>query len=117
MDPGAVKNSRLFPFRFFSAFQAITVNLEELQKLKDDPSFVPPPPADRRGMKKRGPRGNKPPKVIRPEHVPTQETLDAYKEALETAIKISTSENVNPVRGHSVIFCDISGSMGTRMSG
>lgn len=118
-DPGMIANSRLFPFRFFTAFQAIQVDLHELGRLHDDPSYVPEKkPEGRRGLKKpAGPKGNKPPKIIRPKHLPTQELLDQYKDALNTAVKIATAENVKPISGHSVIFCDISGSMGTRMSG
>ena len=118
-DPGMIANSRLFPFRFFTAFQAIDVDLHELDRLHNDPSYVPEKkPEGRRGMKKKvAPKGNKPPKIIRPKHLPTQELLDQYKDALNTAVKIATAENVKPIKGHSVIFCDISGSMGTRMSG
>jgi telomerase protein component 1 len=116
-DVDAIRNSRLFPFRFFSAFEAIKISLEELQKLKDDPSYVPPPPTGKRGLKKRPTTGNKPPRVIRPKVVPTQEIIDAYKEALETAVKIATAENLRPVSGHSVIFADTSGSMLVPISG
>jgi hypothetical protein len=112
-----VINSRLFPFRFFTAFQAIEVNLEELQKLATDPSYLPDPtdnPASRRsgimggrgrgrGRPARGAEhkptilGSRPIKVLRPKHVPDQALLDSYDEAIENAIQIATTHNIKPV--------------------
>lgn len=63
------------------------------------------------------PGSKKPKKTIRPKNRPTKEILDRYKDALEQAIKIATAENVQPITGHSVIFCDVSGSMRTPVSG
>jgi telomerase protein component 1 len=136
-DPGQVAQSRLFPFRFFSAFEALQVDLEELRKLKEDPDFQPAPPSGKRGLKRgRSARGSrsrargrhtrsasppaeepKPRKKIIPKELPTEGLIAAYKAALETSIKLATTSNVLPVLGHSVIFCDVSGSMSAKLSG
>lgn len=131
-DPGQVAQSRLFPFRFFSAFEALHVDLEELRKLKEDPDYQPAPPSGKRGLKRgrgRSARGrharslspppteSKPRKKLIPKELPTEALLSAYKAALETSIKLATTANVLPVLGHSVIFCDVSGSMGAKLSG
>jgi telomerase protein component 1 len=107
-DPRAIENSKLFPFRFFSAYQAIEVNHQNLQKLHDGEETSEEP----------GPAGyRKPKKVIIPKHPPTPELLQEYRSAIENAVKIATSINVPPIRGNTVIFCDVSGSMETKISG
>ncbi|CAG9320965.1 unnamed protein product [Blepharisma stoltei] len=111
-DPDQIQNSRLFPFRFYSAYTALNINIEELQKLKEDPNYEPPAPSGKRGLKEKHKR-----KKIVPKVVPTEETVENYKNALEEAVKLSTALNVKPVKGNSVIFADVSGSMGTKISG
>ncbi|CAG9322221.1 unnamed protein product [Blepharisma stoltei] len=111
-DPDQIQNSKLFPFRFFSAYEAIKIDLEELQKLKDDPSYEPVQPAPRRGQKLKYKR-----KKIIPKIVPTQETIESYYRALEEAVKLATALNIKPVKGNSVIFADVSGSMKCPISG
>ena len=91
-DSVQVAESRLFPFRFFSAFEALRVNQASLR-----PGAPIKPKAA--------------PKVI------PQDLLDQYKAALEATVKLATLNNVQPVLGHSVIFCDVSGSMTAQLSG
>lgn len=107
-DPQAIENSKLFPFRFFSAYQALEINPENLQKLHDGEEI---------SEESEPTRYRKPKKVIIPKHPPTPELLQEYKSALENAVKIATSMNVPPIRGNTVIFCDVSGSMETPISG
>ena len=38
-NPEAVQNSKLFPFRYLSAYESIEIDLEYLRKLKIDPNF------------------------------------------------------------------------------
>ena len=98
-DPEQVSSSRLFPFRFFSAFEVLTL---------DRPSLSPP----RQGRNQPPPKR---PKV--PIALPTKELIERYHGALEAAVKLATITNVQPVGGHSVIFCDVSGSMTAALSG
>mmetsp|Transcript_8043 Transcript_8043/g.15800 ORF Transcript_8043/g.15800 Transcript_8043/m.15800 type:complete len:709 (+) Transcript_8043:1761-3887(+) len=114
-DADQIKSSRLFPFRFFSAYEAIKVDLAELQKIKNDPSYVPAKPAGKRGQKKRP--ANKPQKRIIPQVVPTQELLDSYKAALDMSVKLAVQNNVDHIAGTAAIFVDVSGSMGCHISG
>ena len=91
-DPVQVAESRLFPFRFFSAFEALRVNQAALRpgkplKPKKEPREVP------------------------------RDLTNQYEAALEAAVKLATVNNVQPILGHSVIFCDVSGSMQTQLSG
>lgn len=109
-DPDEIANSRLFPFRFLSAFQAIKVDIEELNALKEHREVAKP-------VKRNGKKAKYTAKTLRPAEVISLETIRDYKEALETAIRISTTLNVKPIMGHSVIFCDVSGSMRTPISG
>ena len=39
--------------------------------------------------------------------------LSRYRKALDTAVKIATLHNVQPIRGTTVIFCDLSQHMNT----
>ena len=120
-NPDIIQRSRLFPFRFLSAFESLTVDLEELEKIKNDPNYVPAIPSGKRSLKfsRRGASSQSPkykPKVKIPKIIPTQDTINRYKDALEEAIKLATALNVSPIRGHTVIFCDASGSMQCKIS-
>jgi telomerase protein component 1 len=48
---------------------------------------------------------------------PEPALLRRYRAALETAIRIATTRNVKPIRGKSVVFVDVSGSMQCAASG
>jgi telomerase protein component 1 len=55
--PEAVTNSRQFPFRYLTAYakmKELAKMLPMLQKLHDDPNFVPPEPPKRGGRGRRG---------------------------------------------------------------
>jgi telomerase protein component 1 len=126
-NPDVIQNSRLFPLRFLSAFESIDVNIEELEKLKNDPEYRPPEPKAIRGtvtssrggrriMKYYGQGVDVPEQAFKrkvkiPKVLPTHDVISNYKSALEEAVKIATALNVNPIRGHTVIFCDVPGSM------
>ena len=74
-DPTAVTNGRQFPFRYLSAYDTMKDigrnQLEELQRLHDDPSYIPPEPAKKKPRRGQAPKGNKPRKIIRPVNRPT----------------------------------------------
>jgi len=55
-------------------------------------------------------------KVIVPKEVPTAEIIAGYKGAIDEAVKLSTSLNIDPIRGNTAIFCDCSGSMSKPVS-
>ena len=142
----AVVSSKLFPFRFFSAYDVLNIDLSELQQKFDHPEGKKETEEEKKGTKKRGrhigrrqvrggrggrrgrgrgrvasaapgQRFKKKPKYIVPKEMPTKETIENYKKALNNAIKIAIGHNVRPIKGKSVVFSDTSGSMGSPVSG
>ena len=128
-NPDIIQNSRLFPFRFLSAYESLNVNLEEMKKLKENPNEIPSisesNSEDSDDSGRAGRAGGRPLRGDRipgqryfkakakkiPKVLPTPEVIEEYKAALEEAIKLATALNVSPLRGHTAIFCDASGSM------
>lgn len=111
-----IANSRLFPFRFMSAYKEMNIDIERLQILHENRDFEASFIVKESENRRKATKAKKKYRVIRPVCVIGLETIERYKEAIETAIKIATSLNVNPIEGHSVIFCDVSGSMKTPLS-
>ncbi len=113
-----VARSRQFPFRFFSAYEAIDINIEKLrQDIKEAKQA-----GAKTGQKsiaggKKSPKGKgakpaaKPKKVIVPKNMPDEALITKYKEALDNAVKYATVRNVKPIRGSTVVFCNISDAM------
>ncbi len=135
-DYDAVVNSRLFPFRFLSAYQAININLTELKERIEHPEKAAEEakaaPARGRGRGRGrpmmrgcgrgravGPAGEStlPAKLIIPKEMPTEDTIKNYKKALDSAVKLAIAHNVKPIKGRTVVFSDTSGSMGCPVSG
>mmetsp|Transcript_17840 Transcript_17840/g.53578 ORF Transcript_17840/g.53578 Transcript_17840/m.53578 type:complete len:805 (+) Transcript_17840:292-2706(+) len=161
-----VANSRQFPFAFFSAYEAIDIDLEQLKKDVDEAKEAralalrgkrggrgatrgagrgapPAAAATRGGRGGRGARGGArggahggarggrggvtcgghgavaPPaggvafrrKVLIPARFPDAALLKKYREALDTAVKFATVYNVKPIRGNTVVFCNVSSAM------
>ena len=140
----AVTNSKLFPFRFFSAYDAIGLDLTELKQRFEHPEEAKkaeeekkkgPDRGGRRGG--RGFRGRgrsvggrmrgrggmmrspseRPRKLIIPKELPTEDTVKNYRKSLDNAVKIATSHNIKPIKGKTVVFSDTSGSMSSPVSG
>lgn len=47
-------------------------------------------------------------KRIQPTHMPTDKIFDDYRRAIDQAVKHATTCNVNPIRGSTVVFCNVS---------
>ena len=95
-DEGAVTNSQQFPFRFFSAYEV----LNELEKAKKD------------GVThmSRGQAKKRLSKTAEEKYKKQIANLDVgllsrYRKALDAALKISTSYNVKPIAGSTLIIC------------
>ena len=98
-DERAVVNSRQFPFRFFSAYEVLN-QLENRETVK---------PMMRGVMK-----GSNPLKKIKKvKEIPpvNPELLKKYRNALDTALKIATRHNVKPIKGNTVVLCNVGSSM------
>jgi len=112
-DEKTVANSRQFPFSFFTAYEAVDLDLEKLaeqikaaQEGKGKPKNQRAPPAKKGEAKEK-----KPKKIIIPKNMPTAELIAQYKEALDMAVKYSTVHNVKPIRGCTIAFCNASDEM------
>ncbi len=102
-DEYAVTGSRQFPFRFFSAYQV----LDELEKIAN--GEIVPQRAQSKGKDKgKGKKGKKTPKVTPSIDL---KLLQRYKNALDTALKISTCYNVKPIGGSTLILCNVGSNM------
>lgn len=96
-DEGSVINSHQFPFRFFSAYEV----LNELERAKKEGV----------GQMNRGQAKRKKLSKTAEEKYKKQiaaldvALLSRYRKALDTALKISTSYNVKPIAGSTMIIC------------
>mmetsp|Transcript_9875 Transcript_9875/g.19573 ORF Transcript_9875/g.19573 Transcript_9875/m.19573 type:complete len:616 (+) Transcript_9875:833-2680(+) len=124
-DPASYKRNKFFPIKFYSAYEAALevthLNIKEAEleqiKLKQTPQS---PFLDwlstifnikRPASIMRGRRAPAPKKIIKKAKKLSPEVGFRYISALEAAVKMSMSMNVSKLLGHSVIFCDVSGSM------
>ncbi len=94
----AVAQSRQFPFRFFSAYEVIPADLDTFKQLVSGQD-KPGAPADKKRKKK---------KPIIPAMMPPPNVFADYRKALDTAVKLATIHNVDPIRGSTVVFCNTS---------
>jgi telomerase protein component 1 len=112
MNENAVANSKQFPTRFFSAYEAIPKDIEDFKaKLTAMNS-----PKDSKDKKKDAPdsketqrRAKK--KIITPAYMPSVTLFQEYREALDKAVKIATIHNIKPIRGSTVVFVNSSAAM------
>jgi len=47
-------------------------------------------------------------KTLTPTHMPSDKTFEDYRKAIDQAVKHATTYNVNPIRGSTVVFCNVS---------
>lgn len=99
-DENSVINSRQFPFRFFSAYEVLS-QLETAQTVAK-PMMM--------GVLK----GSNPLKRIKKvKETPSvsPDLIKKYRNALDTALKISTKHNVKPIKGNTVVLCNVGSSV------
>jgi len=105
-----IAQSKQFPFRFFSAYEVIPRDMEHFKQLmsgdadkkKAKPVATPAKEGDKEPMRR------KKKKQILPTHMPTQKIFDDYRNALDQAVKHATTHNVQPIKGSTVVFCNVS---------
>lgn len=106
-----IASSKQFPFRFFSAYEVIPQDLDDfklrLSKINGTCELSKPTKPDSAPEAKKRQRRN----PITPKHLPTPELFEQYRAALDTAVKLATTHNVKPIRGSTVVFCDVSEGM------
>jgi len=103
-----VAQSKQFPFQFFSAYEVIPKNMEEFKKIMAGE-------ADDKKAKKGAaptaggaPEKKKKKKPVVPTHMPNDKIFDEYRRAIDQAVKHATNYNVNPIKGSTVVFCNVS---------
>lgn len=97
-----IARSKQFPFRFFSAYEAIAVDLEKLkQEIKDAKAAgvkagqkAPVKGKKGKAKAKPGEKGERKKKVIVPKNMPDEGLIRKYREALDNAVKFATVHNV-----------------------
>ena len=98
-DERSVVSSRQFPFRFFSAYEVLN-ELEKREAVK--PLMM--------GTVK----GSNPLKKIKKvKEIPpvSPDLIKKYRNALDTALKIATHHNVKPIKGNTIVLCNVGSSM------
>ncbi|XP_062609595.1 telomerase component p80-like, partial [Saccostrea cucullata] len=134
-DERQVANSKQFPFRFFSAYEVLSglekeyettqkklVELAEMEASGISRSQVAPRGGRGRGRGRgRGGKGDnwwieKKNKQKEEKKKPKETAFDKaiinrYKKALDTAVKIATVYNVQPIRGRTIVLSDCSDRM------
>ncbi|KAK3095524.1 hypothetical protein FSP39_015646 [Pinctada imbricata] len=131
-DERQVANSKQFPFRFFSAFEVLGQLKDEYEKSQKEiiaeaektafsttVGYKPPTRGRGRGrgkgkgtqwwMEKQG-------KKKEEKNKPKETAFDLglisrYRKALDTAVKIATVYNVQPIKGRTIVLCDVGPNM------
>lgn len=88
--------SRQFPFRFFSAYEVIPESPAAIKA-----ALEPKPPKEGQPI-----REKKNPIITK--FMATPEILKAYRDSLDLAVKHATTNNVDPIKGSTVVFCNVS---------
>ena len=99
-DERAVVNSRQFPFRFFSAYEVLN-QLETQSKMKPMPYPV----------QKRSAKPLRKPKKVKPLPDIDLDVVRRYRNALDTSLMIATYHNVQPIKGSTVVLCNVGSDM------
>lgn len=114
-DERSIASSRQLPWQFLSAYEAINLDVEQL--LNDildhdgrNEKVIRVCVKGRKGARMGAQRVIKK-RVIIPKCVPDLPLIARYRAAIDTAVRLATQRNLSPIRGHSVVFVDVSGSM------
>lgn len=103
-DAKTIASSKQLPFRFVSAYRSVPGTLEGFEELLEH--VQNPPQVERASDGKMVSRRERK-HVPQPKCPPTLELLTEYRKALETAIQHATTLNVAPIRGKTVIMCEV----------
>ena len=95
--------SRQFPHQFFNAYTAVSLDLETAFLTYEEKQAVYLSRGSRMVLEPWMQRR----KVPSPVNPPTESLLDKYREAIDEASRLATVFNVNPIRGKTVVFCDV----------
>jgi hypothetical protein len=104
-DKDTILHSRQFPFRFFSAYQAINVDIKKLAEYK------------KMNAEQLNEIRNTKVRVIVPHHVPTAKIIQNYRDALDKAVQLSVTNNIPTILGRTSILCNVAATMQSSTAG
>jgi len=119
-NEGAISNSKQFPFRFFSAYDAVEINITELKKdIQEEKERLaskkggkkPMPKGKPKGKGKKDEKTGRKKKVIIPKFMPDDNLIKKYRAALDCSVKYATIHNIKPIRGSTAVFCSVAEAM------
>eukprot|EP01128_Nolandella_sp_AFSM9_P004183 TRINITY_DN1837_c0_g1_i1.p1 TRINITY_DN1837_c0_g1~~TRINITY_DN1837_c0_g1_i1.p1 ORF type:complete len:460 (-),score=128.06 TRINITY_DN1837_c0_g1_i1:16-1344(-) len=115
-----IASSRQFPFAFFSAYEVIPKTLAEFDELISgmNNNIASKAAKSEKTDKKGGDdvrRKRKNPIITT--NRPTQKIFDDYRSALDQSVILSTTRNVQPIRGSSVVFCAVGNGVSSSAPG
>ena len=100
-NENSIASSRQFPTQFFSAYEIIPKDLNDFKlKLQEQNK-----PKEKEGKKLRAK------KAIVPAYMPSSTLFDEYRAAIDQAVKLATKNNVKPIKGTTIVFCNVSKEM------
>ena len=101
-----VAGSRLFPFRFYTAYDVLG-ELEHLSTKR----------IDTKALTNRGKFAKKPivvvkvEKMMKKQKTMNKKAIEVFRKALDKAVKIATVKNIPPIKGVTVIVCSAGSEM------
>ena len=109
-----VINSRQFPFRFFSAYDAVKSVIPSLERIAlQRRSLARLLREGTASESELGKAARELRKLPNPENPPTEELITRYCDALDEAVKIATTHNVKPIYGSTLVLVNV-GSASSR---
>jgi len=115
-DEQSVIKSKQFPFRFFSAYDALNeleCEYKEMETRAINGELLTPPIVSGRargrgrGRGGRGRRGKTPQISQLSDMKYDSDLIKKYRKALDTALRISCVHNITPMPGCSILICDV----------
>ncbi|EDV28934.1 uncharacterized protein TRIADDRAFT_52303 [Trichoplax adhaerens] len=123
-NENSVINSKLFPFRFFTAFEAINgyeKTSQDISVFWDNGSYLfiyifvgkyfEAGESGNRFNRKFKKSNTKKKKQVEMQKTVSEALLKRYREALDNAVKVATNHNVAPICGSTLILCNVADVM------
>ena len=95
-----VAGSRLFPFRFFTAYDI----LDDLEKFSGS-HFVLKHAQKAKRLRKEDMEYKKSDRLLQKQQKMNAKAIEAFRKALDKAVKIATVRNIPPIKGVTIILC------------
>lgn len=114
-----VGRSGTMPMKFLSAFQAIDFEDEQLKEMQQESDEAKKTGTTHKVIEMTVGAGKTARKIKKKKPIalnpPTAALLSDYRSALDAALQTSVSQNLPSLAGNTLVLCDVSGSMDTRL--